>query len=521
MSGEEFMLLLPKLNERDDAVRIAERILEALSEPFFIDGQALRMSASIGMAFYPEDGQELSILMKKANRSMHQVKKEGRHNVRVFEERQERDDRPPIERENDLHHALAAGQFVLHYQPQYDLRSQQLTGTEALIRWNHPDLGLIPPSSFIPLAEENGTINEIGTWALREACQQNKAWQNAGLAPITVAVNLSARQFYQPGLVQIVSRILEETELEPRYLEVELTESIMIEAEQALIVLRALKALGVRISLDDFGVGFSSLSYLRKFPIDKLKIDKSFIQECPVDVNDATIVKTIISMAHNLKLSVIAEGVEDKDQLTFLIHHVCDGAQGFMFHKPIPGHAFTEKFRELQSFGPRLGLSGLTANRLWLEEGLRMDREALQEIIRLQEGFIFKVAERDGKLIHTFCDGKLLFRMGLVPEQIVGKEAKEFLTLADARRKEACYRRALQGEEMVSYESELNGIYYLTSLRAIRKGGEIVEIIGTSVDITVRRNMELALMQSEEKYRLLTDQMLELVSSMDEDGQIG
>ena len=243
--------------------------------------------------------------------------------------------------ESELRHALERNEFVLHYQPQVDLRSGQVIGMEALLRWHHPEFGMVSPASFIGLAEETGLIVPIGAWVLRTACAQNKLWQRAGAGNLRVAVNLSARQFAQPDLVQSIMGILQETGLAAHHLEIELTESmVMTDVERAIGTLRELKAIGVKLSIDDFGTGYSSLSYLKRFPIDVLKIDRSFVRDITLDADDAAIVASIISLSHNLNLKVIAEGVETQEQLMYLRQHDCDQMQGYYFSKPLPADAF-------------------------------------------------------------------------------------------------------------------------------------------------------------------------------------
>lgn len=395
-----------------------------------------------------------------------------------------------IEVEMDLRKALEQEEFQLYYQPKLNLISGKIVGVEALIRWQHPEKGFISPVEFIPLAEETGIILPIGEWALRTACVQNKAWQEAGLPPMIVSVNLSVRQLYQPNLVKMVTRILEETGLDPKYLELEITESMLMDTEQGLKVLKELKGIGVQISLDDFGTGYSSLHYLKEFPIDKLKIDQSFIRNCTVDRNDATIVKTIIAMAHQLNLKVIAEGVELKDHLTFLQRILCNEAQGYLFSKPLPPNELVQKLNQIEQIIQREGIPLEISRQKWLEEELEQARQELRETVRQQQGMIIKYIERDGKFIHTLCDGELLYRIGLSPETLSGKELYDVLPKEEAERKLQYYRRAWEGEENVTYEGKLNGVWYLASLRPIRRGGQIVEVIGSCVDITERKESE-------------------------------
>jgi EAL domain-containing protein (putative c-di-GMP-specific phosphodiesterase class I) len=251
--------------------------------------------------------------------------------------------------EGDLRNALEREEFILHYQPQVDLHTREIVGVEALIRWQHPELGMVPPVRFIGLAEETGLIVPIGAWVIRTACMQNKAWQLSGLGHLRMSVNLSARQFGQQDLVESIALALRETKLAPEYLEIELTESlVMADVDRAIGILRELKALGVKLSIDDFGTGYSSLSYLKRFPIDVLKIDRSFVNDITIDPDDAAIVASIISLAHSLRLQVIAEGVETEEQLSYLRQHDCDQIQGYFFSRPITAQAFTKMLEDGQ-----------------------------------------------------------------------------------------------------------------------------------------------------------------------------
>ncbi|NRD76647.1 EAL domain-containing protein [Bacillus sp. BRMEA1] len=397
-----------------------------------------------------------------------------------------------------LKKALINNEFRLHYQPKLDLTSGEIFGVEALIRWEHPQKGIVSPSEFIPFAEETGMILQIGEWVLRTVCQQNKIWQEGGLSPIVMAVNLSASQLYQNNLVQMVQHIIEESGLSPECLELEITESMMMDVQKVLPILRDLKRLGVRISLDDFGTGYSSLSYLKEFPIDIIKIDRSFVQNCTMDTKDATIVKTIIAMAHQLKIEVIAEGVESKDHLIFLQQHLCNSGQGYFFSRPLPSDEFVQKFNYIQQIIQREGIPQNISRQKWLEQELEDARQELRDTLRQQQGMIIKFIQRDGKFIHTLCDGELLYRIGLTPEKLIGKELFDILPKDEAERKLQYYKRAWEGEENVYYEGKLNGIWYLESLRPIRRGGQVIEVIGSCVDVTERK-------ESEERYRKVVE----------------
>ncbi|MHB1619641.1 MAG: EAL domain-containing protein [Sulfuricella sp.] len=345
--GDEFVVILSDVAAEEDISVVTRKILTAMAEPFDIDGHELYVSCSIGIALYPRDGEDAETLLKNADAALYRAKDLGRNNAQFFTAEMNVKAMERLMLENGLRHALERNEFVVHYQPQVDLRSGEIIGMEALVRWQHPELGLVSPARFIPVAEESGLIVPLGEWVLRTACAQNKAWQRAGLKPISVAVNLSARQFRQPNLVEVVAGILRETELDPAHLELELTESlVMHNVEVTIATLGRLKAMGIKLSIDDFGTGYSSLSYLKRFPIDMLKIDQSFVRDITTDPSDAAIAKTIISMAHDLQLRVIAEGVETEEQKSFLQQRHCDEMQGYFFSKPVPAVDFEVLLRE-------------------------------------------------------------------------------------------------------------------------------------------------------------------------------
>jgi EAL domain-containing protein (putative c-di-GMP-specific phosphodiesterase class I) len=279
--------------------------------------------------------------LKNADVAMYRAKELGKNNFQFYSAQMNIHNLEHLEMESSLRRALERNEFVLHYQPKVDIRSGRIIGMEALVRWQHPTKGQIPPMQFIPLAEETGLIVPIGEWVLRTACAQNKSWQEQGLPPLCIAVNLSARQFTHKNLLQDVARVLNETGLDAAFLELEITESmVMHNPEHAIELLNKMKAMGISISIDDFGTGYSSLSYLKRFPIDSVKIDRSFIKDLPMDGDDAAITRAIIAMAHGLKLKVIAEGAETGEQLSFLRAHKCDEMQGYYFSKPLPEHEF-------------------------------------------------------------------------------------------------------------------------------------------------------------------------------------
>jgi diguanylate cyclase (GGDEF)-like protein/PAS domain S-box-containing protein len=349
--SDEFVVVLAGTKqEGDSATQIAQRILEAFAEPVLFAGRELFVTCSVGVAIYPRDGEREEVLLKNAAAAMYRAREHGRNNVHFYTPEANARAEERLSLESALRRALERDEFLLHYQPQVDLRTGQIIGLEALIRWERRDLGMVPPARFIPIAEEMGLILPIGEWVLRTAARQNKAWQNEGLAHIRIAVNLSAQQFRQKDLPRRIQRILTDTGLESQYLEVELTESMLMrEIESAVDMMSELRRVGVQISLDDFGTGYSSLSYLKRFPIDTLKIDQSFVREITSDPDSAAIADAIIAMAHSLRLTVLAEGLETDGQLAFLRAHHCDQIQGNLFSKPLPTDELAQLFRERRS----------------------------------------------------------------------------------------------------------------------------------------------------------------------------
>ena len=336
MGGDEFIFLLTDFSSPDYPTKKAEEILNLFHEPFQVGKKELHTTASIGVAIYPAYPVSMERFMVYADNAMYQAKSRGKNRYVVHTSELLEDMMDEYSLEIDLRKALDNNEFVLHYQPQIHNQTGKLIGFEALIRWQHPRLGLLPPGKFIKLAEENGLITQIGEWVINEACSQNKKWQDAGMVPVKVAVNLSTQQFLTRNLITFVEEVLERTALDPHYFVVEITEYMAMEYEYSILVLNKLKSLGIGISIDDFGTGYSSLNYLKNFPIDYIKIDKSFISELMNDPNDAIIVNAIITLAHNLHKEVIAEGVETKEQLDFLTNHQCDITQGYFFSKPLP-----------------------------------------------------------------------------------------------------------------------------------------------------------------------------------------
>jgi diguanylate cyclase (GGDEF)-like protein len=345
--GDEFVLVDNSITDAEDATSLASRVIEAFQPPVRIAGIDIHASPSIGIAIYPADGSSIEMLLAHADAAMYAAKLRGRGNVQCYVPGMHAGTEDKVQLESDLHSAVALKQFVLYYQPKVEARSGVVRSAEALIRWIHPTRGIISPTEFIPLAEDCGLIGTIGTWAIREACRQARAWQDDGVPPLRVSVNLSASQFRDSGLVDSIRRALNDANLEARYLEVELTESaVMSDPEQSIAVLEQLSAMGVLVSVDDFGTGYSSMSYLRRFPIDKLKIDRIFINEIVTRPEDASIVRAIVSLAHSLNLKAVAEGVETADQLDFLNAAGCDEYQGYHFSHPLPAVDFERLIRE-------------------------------------------------------------------------------------------------------------------------------------------------------------------------------
>ncbi|BAN36087.1 hypothetical protein SCD_n02279 [Sulfuricella denitrificans skB26] len=354
LGGDEFVVLV-EMDTADSAIPVAQKILDALTKPFSISGREVFISASLGISLYPKDGASAEELLKNADVAMYRAKKGGGNTFRFYNEGMNTSSVERLNLETRLRHAVDNGELLLYYQPQVNLHSGEIIGAEALIRWQHPEMGLVSPLKFIPLAEETGLIFPIGEWVMRTACAQIKAWQDGGMMTPPVAVNLSAHQFRQRHLVKMTTGVLLDSGIDGRYLELEMTESAMMEdTDRVIRVLRELKEAGMTISIDDFGTGYSSLSYLKQFAIDKLKVDQSFVREITRDPKDAAIVVAIITMAHSLGLNVIAEGVETEGQLEYLRSHGCDEMQGYFFSRPVPVGDFEQMLRS----GRKLTLNG-------------------------------------------------------------------------------------------------------------------------------------------------------------------
>jgi diguanylate cyclase (GGDEF)-like protein/PAS domain S-box-containing protein len=346
LGGDEFLIMLTHVKDVSDAAVAAERLIDAITAEFVIQGQALDVSCSIGISIFPEHGADCETLIKNADAAMYSAKADGRNNFRFFTDNMNAQAVERLILESSLRSALTKEQLFLMYQPQVDIATGRITGLEALLRWNHPELGLVPPDKFIRIAENSGQIIHIGEWVLRTACAQARKWQDEGLPALTVAVNVSAVQFRQESFGKVIRNVLHETGLPPQCLELELTESLLLtNADLTLSVIQKLRAIGVTLAIDDFGTGYSSFSYLRQFQVSKLKIDRSFIRNVAVNPDDAAITAAIISMAKSLHLKVIAEGVEDEAQVSFLRAHQCDEVQGYYFSKPLAVDKVADKLR--------------------------------------------------------------------------------------------------------------------------------------------------------------------------------
>ena len=346
LAGDEFAITLPMAADSAGIELVAKNVLDMLSLPFYVDDQESQISASIGICQFPEDGRKPQELMQFAHAAMHEAKKRGRHQFCFFSPGFKEEAQRCQKLESDLRNACVREEFVLHYQPFVSANSDRITGVEALLRWQHPKDGLLPPNLFIPKLEELGQMVEVGNWVLKTACRQAAEWQRGGLPPIRMAVNVSSQQFYFGNLVETVESVLRETRLDPHLLELELTESQSLDDSASTInIMRQLKQLGVSLSLDDFGTGWSSLSYLRHFPIDRIKIDRSFVRDMLNDPADEVVVKSILSLARSLRIACIAEGVETLEERDYLKKHLCPEMQGFLFSRPVPAIEATALLR--------------------------------------------------------------------------------------------------------------------------------------------------------------------------------
>jgi diguanylate cyclase (GGDEF)-like protein len=360
LGGDEFVVLLPELGDGKYAATVAQKVLAVIARPFNLIGHEFRVTASIGISIYPQDGLDEQTLTKNADIAMYQAKEEGKNNFQFYSEKLNANSLERLTLESSLRRALERNEFRIHYQAKRDIGSGRISGMEALLRWEHPDLGTVAPMQFIPVAEETGLIVPIGKWVLRTACLQNIAWQKQGLPHLSIAVNLTARQFGDENLLEDLTSILTATGMDPHLLELEITESLLIrDVEKTLRVLTSLKALGIRIAIDDFGIGYSSLATLQRFPLDTIKIDRSFIRDI-TSTQDTALADAIIALGKSLSLTVVAQGVETRDQAEFLQKHACDELQGFYFKRPVPADQFTQllqaQIAETTYTGRRAGL---------------------------------------------------------------------------------------------------------------------------------------------------------------------
>jgi diguanylate cyclase (GGDEF)-like protein len=343
LGGDEFTLLLTDLERPEDAGPVAQRVLDAMSRPFQIGAHEIFTAVSIGISVFPENGTDMDTLLMNADTAMYRAKKLGRNNAQYYDRTMSAGARERLSLESSLRRALEREEFVLHYQPKVDVATGRIVGAEALIRWLRPEVGLVPPSEFISVAEETGLIVPMGEWVISAVCRQARGWADAALPPVSIAANLSPLQLGNAALPVLVERTLRENRLDPQFLQLEVTESVLMQdLEASLKVLRQLHGIGIGLSVDDFGTGYSSLSYLKQLPLKALKIDRSFVRDVPADPDDVAITRAIIAMAHNLKLEVIAEGVETAPQLEFLLEHHCDQYQGYFFSPPVPADRFAD-----------------------------------------------------------------------------------------------------------------------------------------------------------------------------------
>lgn len=344
MGGDEFAVVIPDISSAEDAVTVTQKIINTLAKSFQLGQDDIYISPSIGISIFPLDGQDAGTLIRNAESAMYTAKEDGKNSCRLFTESLNTDKSRRLQMESNLRRALERNELRVYYQPRMDIQTGMLVGAEALVRWEHPVKGLVPPSDFIPLAEETGVIMQITRYVLRQACRQNRKWQDKGYLPIDIAVNVSARDFRDSDMHAIIRDIIELTGIDPAYLNIEITESvIMRNVDSAVRALFDIKDMGVRVSIDDFGTGYSSLSYLKRFPIDAVKIDRSFIKDITENPDDSAIASAVLGMSHAMNLTVVAEGVETQEQLEHLAALGCDEMQGYLISKPVPAEEF-EKY---------------------------------------------------------------------------------------------------------------------------------------------------------------------------------
>jgi diguanylate cyclase (GGDEF)-like protein len=348
ISEDEFAIALTEISSFESAIKLSQLVVSTLAKPFFLEGTSIRITASIGIAINDlEDRNGVDKLLQQARLGLYQAKQQGRSQYQFYSPEVNAQLQERLALENELHGAVERNEMVVYYQPLIDLHSRQITAMEALVRWQHPTRGLVSPAKFIPIAEANGSIVPIGEWVLRTACAQTRAWQLAGLPPIRISVNLSARQFEQPNLVEVVSQILEETGLTASYLELEVTESFLMgDVQRSVNTLEQLRELGILLALDDFGTGYSSLNYLKRFPVTMLKIDRSFVQDVTSNPDSAAVTDAIIALAKSLRLNITAEGIETQEQLDYLQKRGCEEGQGFYFSRPVPADVIAQMLKE-------------------------------------------------------------------------------------------------------------------------------------------------------------------------------
>lgn len=343
LGGDEFILLIQHIERPSDAESVASKIIDIFKSPLMISERDIFITTSIGIALYPNDGEDMQMLLRNADTALYRAKDLGRDNYKRYTPAMNDKALERLSLETDLRRALENNELMLFYQPQIDIQTSEIVGMEALLRWHHPEFGLIYPDDFISIAEDTGLVVPIGEWVLYEACRQNKEWQDLGYKPVRVAINLSARQFQMPNLVEMIDDVIYMSALDPQYLDVEITESLVVQdTERAIEVLSKLKERGIQISIDDFGTGYSALSHLKRFPIDAIKIDRMFVSSLGIDSSDEAIVEAVVAMGHSMKRRVVAEGVETKEQLEFLRQLKCDELQGFFFSQPIPAEKAIE-----------------------------------------------------------------------------------------------------------------------------------------------------------------------------------
>jgi len=384
--GDEFAVIVSNLATADDAAQIANKIRESIALPIRINEHELSITCSIGISIFPRDGEDVQTLLRNADGAMYRAKEQGCNTFQFYTGEMNARSLARMTMEKHLRRAMENNELSLHYQPQVSLLTGHVSGMEALLRWQSPELGPVSPASFIPLAEETGLIEQIGEWVVRTACAQNRAWQDAGLPQLSVAVNISARQFRLSNIVGSIGRALRETGLEPRFLELEITESmVMQDVERVSAILNELKGLGVLLAMDDFGTGYSSLSYLKRFPFDVLKIDRSFVRDITSDPDSAAIAKTVIAMAHSLHLTVVAEGVETEGQLHYLRSHGCDEMQGYFFSRPLPAAEFAALLREGRRLQPAASLEQLPKKSILVVDDEEQVVGLLRELLLLED----------------------------------------------------------------------------------------------------------------------------------------